>query len=58
MRRDYMKMFLEFVFNGVIATLLSYLFQFHDWNKALTFGLTFGILMTFFYTYILPRFKK
>ena len=55
---NYKKMLLEFLLNGGIAASLSFFLQYHDWNRAITFGMTFGLLMTIFYTFILPRFKK
>ncbi|WP_300571080.1 hypothetical protein [Flavobacterium sp.] len=55
---DYKKFLLEFLFNGLIGTSLSFFLQYHDWSKALIFGLSFGFLIAVFYTFILPRFKK
>lgn len=55
---DYKKLLLEFVFNGVISTSLSYFFIYHNWPKSFVFGLGFGLLMAVFYTFVLPRFKK
>ncbi len=55
---DYKKFLLEFLFNGLIGTSLSYFFQFHDWSRALVFGISFGLLISIFYTFILPRLKK
>jgi len=52
------KAFLEFLFNGAICTVLINYLQFHDWLKSLKFGLVFGIVMSVFYTVILPKFKK
>lgn len=55
---DYKKLLLEFLFNCLIATSLSYFLQFHNWSKALGFGLIFGLLISIFYTFVLPRIKK
>lgn len=55
---NYKKFLLEFLFNGLIATSLSFFFIYHDWNKSFIFGLGFGLLMAVFYRFILPRFKK
>jgi len=55
---DYKKFVSEFIFNGLIATSLSYFFIYQDWSKSFVFGWGFGLLMAVFYTFILPRFKK
>lgn len=52
------KPFLEFVLNTVICTVLINFLQFNNWEKSLKFGVVFGIVMTVFYIFILPKFKK
>ena len=55
---NFKKPFLEFLLNGTICTILINFLQFHDWIKSLKFGLIFGLAMSVFYTYILPKIKK
>ncbi len=52
------KPFLEFLLNGIICTVLINFLQFNDWIKSLKYGLAFGVVMSVFYTFILPKFKK
>ncbi len=52
------KPFLEFLLNGAICTVLIYFLQYHDWIIALKFGVAFGLVMSIFYTFILPKFKN
>jgi hypothetical protein len=52
------KPFLEFVLNTTICTVLINFLQFDNWEKSLKFGVVFGIVMTIFYIFILPKFKK
>lgn len=52
------KPFLEFLLNAAICTVLVNILQYNDWIKSLKFGLAFGLVMSIFYSFILPKFKK
>lgn len=52
------KPFLEFLLNATICTILINVLQYNDWIKSLKFGLAFGLVMSIFYSFILPKFKK
>ena len=52
------KPFLEFLLNGAICTVLINFLQYHDLIKSLKFGAAFGLAMSIFYTFILPKFKN
>ncbi len=52
------KPFLEFLLNATICTVLINFLQYHDWVKSLKFGVAFGLAMSIFYTFILPKFKN
>lgn len=49
---------LEFLLNATICTLLINFLQYHDWVKSLKFGLVFGLAMSIFYTFVLPKLKR
>jgi hypothetical protein len=55
---NFKKPFLEFLLNAAICTILINFLQYHDWVKSLKFGVVFGLAMSIFYTFILPKFKK
>ena len=55
---NFKKPFLEFLLNTTICTVLINFLQFDNWEKSLKFGVVFGIVMTVFYIFILPKFKK
>ncbi len=55
---NFKKPFLEFLLNTAICTVLINFLQFDNWEKSLKFGVVFGIVMTVFYIFILPKFKK
>ncbi|CAM4336456.1 hypothetical protein [Flavobacterium terrigena] len=58
MMNNLKKPFLEFLLNATICTVLINFLQYHDWIKSLKFGAAFGLAMSIFYTFILPKFKK
>ena len=55
---NFKKPFIEFLLNATICTVLINFLQFNDWMKSLKYGLVFGLVMSIFYTFILPKIQK
>ena len=55
---NFKNLFQEFLLNATICTVLVNFLQYNDWIKSLKFGLVFGLVMSIFYSFILPKFKK